>query len=82
MRQIFRLKKVIEKRKHEEFELDAKLHDKDIKNKVAPHNFSVKQRKEFDKQADNLLARMKKDYRDGKRSRASDKDKRPSETIR
>lgn len=75
MRQIFEIKIVIEKKKVEEKEFDAQLHNKKIKGGFKPLKVTTKKRQEYDKQAQSLLERMRKKHKDGKRgSRVTDKD--------
>jgi len=52
------------KRQQSEIELDAKLHDKQIKNAPASLNITKQERKEYDEQATALHERMKKRHKD------------------
>ena len=73
MRQIFHMKKVIEKRINEDRNFQAKLANKEIKGaNLEPLKISAEKRKEYDNDAKALLARMKKGYSD--RSRTDNKD--------
>lgn len=72
LRQIFYLKRIIENRMIEEKTFQAKLHGKELKAPPKPLNINPERRKEFDEQAMQLHARLKKKY--GERSRIINKD--------
>lgn len=80
MRQIFSIKRVIEIKKREELEVEAKLHNMQVKGAPVGLNVSQEERKEYDDQATKVHERLKKKHKErqqhGKRPRTTDKDKR------
>lgn len=79
LRQIVYLKNAAESGKRKEFELEASLHNKEIKKHVEPLKIDTPQRKRFDADANDLLQRMKMKHleetiKNGSRSRTTNKD--------
>ncbi len=58
--QLISIKDVIERRKINELEVLAKLHGKEFKKPPEALNITREDRKEFDKQAEGLMERMKR----------------------
>lgn len=71
LRQIVQIKRVIERKKLIDREWQAMLADKKLKQTMQPLNIKPEEREEFDKQAQRLYDRMKRDYE--LRSRTTDK---------
>lgn len=79
LRQIFELKRVIEVEKRKEAEFQAKLNKMELKGAPAPVKMSAEDRKLTNDHAEKLherLLKRHKDFKDGKRSRVVDKNKR------
>lgn len=74
LRQVFQLKRVIERRRIEELEVQADLHGRKVKGGIKPLNISKKKRDEYNKDALGLLDRLKERHKEHGRSRVTDKD--------
>ena len=68
------MKRIIENKKNLELRQQASLHGKQIQGPPPSLNITLEQRKEFNKDALNLLSKLKERHKDGiKRSRTTDK---------
>lgn len=76
LRQVFHIKKALEKAKTRTMEWEAALAGKPIKKKAEGLGFTPEEEKENDEKAKQLLERMKAEY--GNRTRATDTDQRNS----
>jgi len=80
LRQIFNIKKALEKSKTKRFEWEAALAGKPIEKKSTEGlDLTKEEHEKNDTKAQELLERMRKEY--GQRSRVADKNKRDSEKL-